>query len=72
MCQQLFDWGVGKKQIDTWIANLDTKTINDALLFVCFFTFLISLLLNPNFSKQSKTSLLLLICLCANNSLIGG
>jgi hypothetical protein len=31
MCQQLFDWGVGKKQIDTWIANLDTKTINDAI-----------------------------------------
>jgi hypothetical protein len=33
MRQQLSDWGVGKKQIDTWIANLDTKTINDASLF---------------------------------------
>jgi hypothetical protein len=31
MRQQLSDWGVGKKQIDTWIANLDTKTINDAI-----------------------------------------
>ncbi len=29
--QQLSDWGVSKKQIDTWIANLDTKTINDAI-----------------------------------------
>jgi hypothetical protein len=25
--QQLSNWGVSKKQIDTWIANLDTKTI---------------------------------------------
>ncbi|WP_218973786.1 hypothetical protein, partial [bacterium endosymbiont of Bathymodiolus sp. 5 South] len=29
--QQLSNWGVSKKQIDTWIANLDTKTINDAI-----------------------------------------
>ncbi len=29
--QQLTIWGVGKKQIDTWLANLSKKTINDAI-----------------------------------------
>lgn len=29
--QQLSDWGVSKKQIDIWIANLTPKTINDAI-----------------------------------------
>lgn len=29
--QQLNGWGVGKKQIDTWLANLSKKTINDAI-----------------------------------------
>ncbi len=29
--QQLSDWGVGKNQIDTWLAILDKKTINNAI-----------------------------------------
>jgi SOS response regulatory protein OraA/RecX len=29
--QQLTNWGVRKDAIDIWLANIDKKTINDAI-----------------------------------------